>query len=64
MPGSGIDSIRRALVALGTTDLVRFRVQQAVQGLLDARAYCLVNVPSQLPRINSNRILQALGCIL
>src|SRR2546421_4242007 len=36
--GSPIDPLRRALVALGPADLVRFRIQQPVQRLFHARS--------------------------
>src|SRR5271170_2617451 len=64
MPGPRINPIRASLVPAGAADLIRFRVQQAVQGLFHARPHCLVNMAAQLAGINSNRILQALGCIL
>src|SRR3989440_4169619 len=53
--GSPIDPLRRALVALGPADLVRFRIQQPVQRLFHARADNLIYMAPQLRFVNLQR---------
>src|SRR5690242_7246940 len=62
--GARVHTLRRAFVAGRSADHVSSRLQQRVQRLLDAGTHYRVHVPAQFRRIDSNRVLQSLRCIL
>ena len=64
MARSRVRSIRRPFIAARSAYRLRFRFQQAVQRLLDARPHHFCDVPSQFARINPDRLLQGVALLL